>query len=965
MPNAIQKLKLWGQRSACCLVLCALSLGAGPLNAQAQQEELKVKYKTDKTEFDNQTGIFRLTGKVEMTVKDIQITSETIDYDTRNRVLSSRVPFVLTQNTPNGPRRLEGDNFKYDVRLGRIDASNVYLEVPAQTSGQKVYILGDQMTAYNDGQRVVFSNGTYTTCNHFEHRHKPEDLNDDSVRMTHYNLDADILDFEDGVRVLAWNARIAGFESQLFWFPFWYVPLEGVSGFRKPDLDAGQNNVEGYFTRFKGYYQFNEFHDGYWYLTLMQNKGVGLGFQHDWIAAPNSISRIFFYGLPVTRDLLGIPQALFSGPPSTTDTITTQQTTGGGGPLGGLSEWLSNKFEDRDLQISHKQRLLPQMEADFLYADRDFYEPSAFLASRNPQRRFEFTLRDNEIFPLDDSTDLRLDTNLSLKQSVNSPTQITFPSNTQGTRLETTTYNQTQSRTATISSAIGQSTLNLNTNWSENLTRIRRDTITPTRTNTENATPQGNETWNTTLDLKIPFTEKTTFSTNMAYNSNLSGVGSGNTGLTQTLQPRMSLNQALDWGSLDLRYEDFFTLSPDRAAAQAQSSGQIKKLPEIYFQLNPFFQETFPITLETTLGRYLDPAAVIATENLNEIGRAALRLSLGSKDYDLGLGSKINYGGTSFEQRLYQTQDAEYILNTRVTLTNNLLPFFVPSITYERAFQDLENNNSPFVNFDPLQLRTLNALTAKIGLVNIPEFTWNFYGGYDYINRNYQQFRTDMVSEVGSNFILRASTQYQPVHIRDQDVGQPLKDINNQPYHHGDPVNGPTVMVRPEDVGSLSPYGGRWGNLTMGFRWRNNDQVFATGALSTFGLDSGIPEGIEIGSDIAYDLHLGRINSLNGLFRWSFGDTWLTHTEIDLTLSVQPTRIPTQWAEVAALEIPFKIVVRKDLHDFILTASWDSFYQQFNINLALLAFPYSTSDILGNVNSLGQQANSLGSGFPQ
>ena len=158
-------------------------------------------------------------------------------------------------------------------------------------------------------------------------------------------------------------------------------------------------------------------------------------------------------------------------------------------------------------------------------------------------------------------------------------------------------------------------------------------------------------------------------------------------------------------------------MSSDLQAARNQSSGQIKKLPELNIQLNPFFQDSFPIQLETRIGRYFDPSvptAALTQFNLNEIGRTLLRLSISPKDYDLGLGMKLNLGGTNFEQRLYQTQDAEYIFTARAQVRNELSPFFIPSFTYERAVQDLVNNNSPFVNFEPLQLRTINNINATI-----------------------------------------------------------------------------------------------------------------------------------------------------------------------------------------------------------------------------------------------------------
>lgn len=934
----------------------------------AQAEEIKVKYKADKVEALGQQNVFRLIGNVELEVRNFTIRSQQLDYDTRNKILRSDVIFEMEQKLKDGKtRRVKGTSFRYDVNLRRVEAENVYLVIPAQAEDQEVYVQGELMTAYNDGERVIFRNGFYTTCSHFEspeHEHNDEDpYSREAVRKraTHYAIDAEILDFVQDKRVLAWNASVLTFENQAFWFPFWYIPLEGPGEIKRPDVDTGQNPVEGIFTRFKGYYKWNEYHDGQWYLTVMEKTGVGLGFQHDWVAYPNSITRLYFYGLPVTTDLLNIPQALFVPPDplaSAADGLVTQQT-GGNSWQSSVLNWLDNKFVDREFEIRHKQRLLPHMEAEVVYSDKDLYNVSLFQAQRNPQRNFQFSLKDSEIFNLDPYTDLNLDTDLQLRQGVNSPQTTRFDAQDRSLLTQETRLSQTQNRTASFTTRLGQANLNLRSNWSNNFNQVQTQQIQQGLPlgPPDNQAPSGNENWNSTLDFRTPIDDNTNISANLVYNSNINGISATSSGtLNQTLQPRISLDQRQSWGQVQLAYEDFFDLSPPNPNAVG-ANGQIKKLPELGLRFEPFFKETFPITVESRIGRYFDPASVLEGSSLNEIGRTQLKLSMPAKEFDLGLGMKVNYSGSSFEQRFYQTLDAEYILTGRVNLKNDLTPYFIPNLSYERTIQDLENNNSPFLNFEPLGLRRTNSLTADLRFVNLPEFTMNITGGYDYLNRLYQPIRANISSEIGGQFVLRANSSYTPVNVTDEQVGQPLQDVDRNDYIH--PGTDQTIPVTQDMVGSFVPFGGRWGNTTLGMRWRNTPEELYIGNLKTFGLEEGIPNGFEIGGDIAYDFHQGRINSLNGMLRFKLGESWQWHTEIDLIASVQPTLLPQNSEEWLGLEIPFRIVLRKDLHDFILTASWDSFYQQFNLSLSLLAFPFSTDDIMGNMGSLGNQLGQM------
>ena len=131
--------------------------------------------------------------------------------------------------------------------------------------------------------------------------------------------------------------------------------------------------------------------------------------------------------------------------------------------------------------------------------------------------------------------------------------------------------------------------------------------------------------------------------------------------------------------------------------------------------------------------------------------------------------------------------------------------------------------------------------------------------------------------------------------------------------------------------------------------------------LKTFGLESGIPEGVDLGAFVSYDFHKGQLSQINTLARISLGSTWIWHTELDIVASSQFINPPQSLLDFIP---PMVITLRKDLHDFILTASWNSFLQQFNFNLQLLAFPdISTDSLLNNVNKLDGQVNSLGQGI--
>lgn len=991
-----------------------------PLTSVAQAEELKVKYKADKVEYLENEKLFRLIGNVELEVKDYVIKTQQLDYNADAKLLKSDTIFEIVQRTKQGERRIKGKTFRYDVGLRRIEATDVYLVVPATTvgqgasaQGQEIYIQGDWMTAYDDGARVVMGNGFYTTCDHIQTVETSfQELSDDPYapevmkkRITHYAIEAEILDFIPDDRVLGWNTRFLNYESQTFWFPLVYLPLSGAGfGLSKPDLDVGQNPVEGFFARFKGDYRLNEYHDGRWFVEAMEKKGMGFGFQHDWIAAPSSITRFFFFGLPVTDSIFS-PQSVFLPPNSgevTADTASSVTTSAfndlstrswlkqeQSALLPGLSNFLSNKFDDYKISITHRQLLLPHTEVLLNYQDVDFYN-TGFQASRTTNRSFSFDLTDQQIFPVDPYQDLVVDTNVKLTQSVQTPQAalqvVNNNPDAQTTQQQNFSINQNQQRTIDVKTRLGNANLNVNTNWSESANRSVRQTF-------ENGAP-GNreETVNNQSDnlrsgvnLNVPIDEKTQLTTRFDYVSNLSNITPQNRAgnWQQTLTPNVTVTQQQTWGSVNLTYADFFDLN-----GRSSNTGQVKKLPEMDFTFKPLFADDFPLTFRSTIGRYFEPASFIPNDPLNEISRALFDLSLGGKEYDLGLGNKVSFSGTKFEQRFYQTLDAAYLLTGSVNYKNDFSPFFVPSFNYRRTVLDEENNNTPF-RFDTLSLNQQNLLTGSIGFVNLPEFTMDLRTGYDYNVRRYQPVTASFRSQIGNHFIFSGQTGYNPLPVTDRDVGNVLRypagvsPAQANPYLHGPDQR--TIPISEADVGSFTLYGGTWQPSTLGFRYRSTEVPLAIGALNTYGLESGVPEGYEMGLNFGYDFDQGRINNLSGLVNvkladsflglmdWDMGgktlkDTlgittgsdWLWHTELTFQFAVQPTFLPENGREWLALVVPFKVTLRKDLHDFMFEMAYDTFYQQFTMNLTLLAFPeISTNSLLKNIDQANQQVGGL------
>ena len=857
----------------------------------------KVQYKADNVDYEKGPNWASLSGNVEIKYQNIVLTSEKIEMDTKNKIVYSKTPFKLIQKDSSGKEQIvTGKTLEYDLVIKRGEVTEGFLEIPAQTEGQTVYIYGETLTSYDNGNRIVVNNGNFTTCNH---RQKGE--------MTHYTMAAEIIDYIPNSRVFAWNVGVYFMEQRIFWFPFFAIPLEQ----QEYNLDMGRNEVEGLYFRTKNYYYINESHDGWIFNNFMEKKGWATGFEHVWLNMPNSISRFYFYGIPYSFNFYP-PKIDFTNQP----------------------------FADREIMIEHKQLLLPNMEAEFTLNDKNFYTISSYQAPRDIFTDLNLKLTDKEIFSLNENTELETGLNFTgnYRKGTNENKTVDLISRS---------ISENINLTGALNLSLGSGNATLNTTWQNNTTWSEQEILnSATATTTPTALPSPNTTKNLTNSLQ--YSQEIIPSLNFSSNINHRRSELGGTDPTQEpdhqIDTSFNLTQDLKWGKVALAVNKRIDLS-SKASEEAtiKQRNYIDKLPEITFTTNQaLFQEFFPITPNLKLGRIFASSNYSQDNPFNDISRFMMDLNFGA-NWDFGMGMKVNYSGSSFSQRFYQTTDAEYAFRGQLNVSNDIIPYFIPSVTYQRQITDKENNNP--LPIDGLGESKSHTLNYDLRMGNIPECTWLFNGGYDYEGKRYSSFITSLSSQIEDNFALTAQWGYNPRNISKTDLDQ-TNPQNPKLLTDLDGKEIPDLYVTESDIGRLELRGGKWSSLVLGAKWRPTDEDFG----GQFGLDDNIKQGVEFGVALGYDFNKWQFENFYTQLTASVGTDWIWHTELLLESSFDLNKQKDGFLEAFN---PFnKFVLKKDLHDFILIVSYDRFYQQFGITLSMLAFPFSTNDI-SSVTSRG------------
>ncbi|MBO9542575.1 LPS-assembly protein LptD [bacterium] len=869
--------------------------------------EMSVKLRADKVESDRQTGVSTATGNVRLEVQGVVITTDRLEFNQNEKVVSTDTPFVMVQQGTNGKvQTVTGTSLHYSLKTEEAVVQGAKLEVPAQTPGQIVYITGKELVSHGRREFEI-KEGTFTTCDFVSKQETP-----------HYHTENGWIKYVPDDYAMGTNVRVFMNNRPVFWVPWFYIPLKR----RESSVSIGKNNVEGLFVKSTMAYRLNERHSGNVFLNGLEFKAPGgIGFDHVWENTPNSITAFTLYGLPMPDLADYVP-----GTPTPNDPDGAYAST---------NPWVVHRldpanphyFQDHYWRVRHQQRLFGQMTLDGWYEDRNMYDlarigPTYDRATFQPSQPY----RDDHIAWYAGVTDNRLGLN--------------YGANRNFREIFDFSHSRTVNDTANIGGTYGGTNFSARTNRTEqaNLPAVvvrppgaptPAPTTAPTNT-TQNSNLQLTQTF--TSDLRLT---STTDHTRNQYPS-------------QPLQERLTqsadLTQNLGWGNARLSATKLFNLAIPATASFEQrqqaiaSLGYVDKLPELSISSNPLLEQYQPFTLSGVYGRYIEDSAYEPdptkrnprnpAQVLEPVTRVKMLGELTSKPLDLGLGAKLNFGSTGYEQRYYSTGDAEYRLTGQAALTNEFTKFFNTSLTYHRDYTPptkasesplwtpfglTGRNSSPFKQFESLSLSKNHTLNGAANAVVADVFSWNNTLGYNYEIKRYTPYNTGLTFKPSRRINLTVNTGYTFADKEYLEFGT-----------------------------------GKWQDISSTVHLQSNEEGFG----GVYGQDHLQP-GWSFDSTLVWSVDMGEWRAFSNKLTLETGTTWQDHWALvaegqyDLTLKRYDL---------------LSIGINKDLHDFILSVTYNKRLDAYTLNLAMVAFPTNLVNLsnktfgsLGDPSQLGSQ----------
>lgn len=203
--------------------------------------------------------------------------------------LVSEGPFRMSQRLNGGERQIEGENLDLHIPSRSATFENSFVRVPAEEPGTFVFIRSERTSGMLN-ENMMFDGATMSTSpeppiTNYVRGNRIEVYPDDQIiiRDAHAflggRLDEETNSLYGGVRVAYFPLFVYSLRAHQ-----WILP--------------GQSQEEGFFVKSSWAYRFNQYNFGGIRFDLLSNKGIGLGFVHDYIlpiANSNNFGRAQFY----------------------------------------------------------------------------------------------------------------------------------------------------------------------------------------------------------------------------------------------------------------------------------------------------------------------------------------------------------------------------------------------------------------------------------------------------------------------------------------------------------------------------------------------------------------------------------------------------------------------------------------------------------------------------------------------
>jgi|GEM_PF-711827 len=252
---------------AAVFLLCALRSGA--------EEEITVKLKADSLRYDEENNVVVASGSVEARLRDLVVVADTMLVNTSQNMFTAEGNVNLSTDSYSAM----SDNLTYNASTEIASVRGFYTIYTTPDIQGNVYIKVEEFM--DDPVHKWGRESVMTTC--------------DYIDAPHYDIKAKLFEFYPNDKMIGYSVTFYINGIPVMWFPYWIYSFHRRRSSLMPVV--GHNQVEGNFAKFAFDYFIDNDAYGLVYIDLMQKKGLGKGFEHEYKMGDRNSGVFYLYHL--------------------------------------------------------------------------------------------------------------------------------------------------------------------------------------------------------------------------------------------------------------------------------------------------------------------------------------------------------------------------------------------------------------------------------------------------------------------------------------------------------------------------------------------------------------------------------------------------------------------------------------------------------------------------------------------
>lgn len=259
---------------------CRVAVAWAAEKTVGSEEEIEIHLLADKLFYNEETGLVTAQGQVQVDLEDAKIKADDLKLDTKEDILNVVGHVQLDVKGQSLDKPWQAESATYWIKDKIIAADSFAAEITDPQVKGTIFIRGK--SGRDEKTQLVGTEGSLTTCDYDE---------------PHYYFSAEEFTYLPHDKLIGKQVSFYALGKKRWTIPYYVFNFKQDRS--KPFPTFGYSEVEGAFMKGAFDYVINQNNTGLLLIDVMQKKGMGIGFDHEFVVSdkPENKGKLSLYYL--------------------------------------------------------------------------------------------------------------------------------------------------------------------------------------------------------------------------------------------------------------------------------------------------------------------------------------------------------------------------------------------------------------------------------------------------------------------------------------------------------------------------------------------------------------------------------------------------------------------------------------------------------------------------------------------